>query len=149
MNKPKRARRAPAFRYLACGAAVLMLGAAQDTDADSVFRCVDANGHTEFRQTQCETGSGRRLQVEVPRIGWLKPKTKRAPAPRSSAEQAAEQETADGSLPVAGGERRCWQAEQRLEAIQWRLRKGYRRAEGERLRQQRRQQQAFVSRFCK
>lgn len=147
MNKPCRASSAPSFRILSC-AATLLLCAAQGAVAGSIFRCVDASGHTEFRQTQCDAGSGQRLRLRVPKIGWLKPKTGGVAGPRTVEQETAEEASVDAS-PGPAEERRCWQAQQRLEGIQWQLRKGYKRAQGERLRQQRRQQQAFVSRFCK
>lgn len=132
----------------AVGGAMLLIGACPSA-ADNVYRCVDADGHTEFRQTACAGSQGQRLRVEVPMVGWIKSKM-----PAAADKPDARREQNDDSPQTlqtvnSADEKRCWRAEQRLERIQWQLRKGYKRAQGERLRRQRREQEAVVRRFCR
>jgi len=149
MKQLKRVCFAPNLRMI-FAAATLLLWPGDPAVAAKVYRCVDAAGHTEFRQTQCVSGSGQRLHVEAPKIGWLKSKVPPAGArPRPGGEQDGDADAPTDASPPQADEQRCWRAQQRLQRIQWQLRKGYKRAQGERLRQQRREQESFVGRFCK
>lgn len=147
MDKPCEAYFAPSFRMV-IGAATLLLCPGEALVATSVFRCVDAAGQIEFRQTQCDAGGGQRLQVETPKIGWLKSKALPTAPPLEAEQEILDEASVDSPVGQVD-EQRCWQAQQRLQRIQWQLRKGYQRAQGERLRRQRREQQAFLGRFCR
>lgn len=148
MNKPYRAYPAPRFRIFFFAIALLPCTAGSAA-AGSIYRCVDAAGHTEFRQTGCESGSGRQLLVKTPKIGWLKPKPLSSAARPSGREEANEAVPQPETSAVSADQRRCWKVRQRLQRIQWELRKGYQRDRGERLRQQRREQQDFLAAFCR
>ena len=119
-----------------------------EAQAASIFRCIDTRGHIEFRQTACAAGGGQRLRVRVPKIGWLKPKP---PTVITNEQRGVSEEPTQtrGAAATPSDRRRCWQAEQRLQRIQRQLRKGYKSAQGERLRQQRREQEDFRRRFCR
>ena len=115
-----------------------------------VFRCVDEAGKVEFRQGHCPVGEGQALTIESPRVGWIKPQNgtvsdrnhKAKPAGRAGEQNL--QRTGE-----ATDRRRCWEGRQKLKRIQWRRRKGYDLSEGEEMRQERRQEEAFQREFCR
>ena len=109
-----------------------------------LFRCVDADGQVTFSQTACSSGRVERVQVEVQNRGWIKQTSKkRAKRPSRDREPAVQEAQVNRAQ-----RERCWRAEKRIDRIQQRLRQGYRRAEGERLRRERREQEEYLSRFC-
>ncbi|HEB96101.1 MAG TPA: DUF4124 domain-containing protein [Sedimenticola thiotaurini] len=117
--------------------------------AAPVHRCVDATGQVAFSQFPCPPGQGGPVRIRPPGRGWL---PLPAPGPRAG-EDAVATDTAvpaeverDGRRGEGSG---CWKARRRLERIARRLRQGYRRAEGERLRRRRDDDEAYLARFCR
>lgn len=118
--------------------------------ATRVFRCVDEAGNVEFRQGHCPAGEEQALSIESPRVGWIKPRSgvvsdknrKVKPAGRAGKQNLQ-------STGEAADLRRCWEGRQKLKRIQWRRRKGYDLAEGEEMRRERRQEEAFQREFCR
>lgn len=116
--------------------------------ASAVYRCPDADGAVLFQQLPCSAGS--KVELDVGTTEWVntpasssarnkpKPKKKRASATtqRRLTQDNKKQQQA------------CWKARQRIEKIEWDLRKGYKPSRGERLRQQRRQQKDYRRQFC-
>ena len=138
-------------RRLACmGLALFCLPAL----AATVYRCDGPEGPA-FRDRPCERGVALDLDSAASdsrpagpglRPGereWLRAIRRREaqqrprPAPRASAQAARDARA-----------RRCWRKRQQLEAVRARLRRGYRPAEGERLRRRRHSYEDYLSRFC-
>ena len=118
--------------------------------AARVFRCVDEAGNVEFRQGHCPAGEEQVLRIESPEVGWIKPRT----APASDSNRKAKTVGRGGKQKLwnAGeptNRLRCWEGQQQLKRIQWQRRKGYNLAEGEELRRERRQEEAFQREFCR
>jgi len=113
----------------------------------SLFRCIDDEQHVTFSQTACYSGRVERLEVKVQNSGWIKPKHHRSKSkPRR---QEPENLTISHDNKISRLQReRCWRTEQKIERIQRQLRQGYRRDQGERLRLQRREHEAYLGRFC-
>lgn len=113
--------------------------------AETVYRCDDGQGRTLFQQIPC-AGSSEKMEVKVDNSIWApvdhagkiiargvkKPKRQ----PRITRAQSDKQKKA------------CWKADQKIQRIQWKLRKGYTAAQGERLRQQRREAEDYKRDFC-
>ncbi len=124
---------------------LFMVGSAS-TDS-TVYRCKTDNLPTEFRSYPCDSGIGEEIEIETTPTGWIKPKkqdTTTYKKPRSKPRP----KKAKASVKVKTEDRACWKARQRLERIHWELRKGYKPVKGERLRQRRREQEAYLQEFC-
>ncbi len=112
---------------------------------DGIYRCSLPDGGVEFRQGPCP-GDGGDLLEPVPQLFsgrqfvWPRPRKRRLhdeePLSRPGRRK---RKSAD----------RCWKTRQKISRIEWKLRKGYRPAEGERLRQRRREYEAYLNRFCR
>ena len=129
---------------------ILVSHAGQSQSATSVFRCVDEAGKVEFRQGHCPSGSEQALQIETPKIGWIKPRARLVPdknkkvEPGGSAGKENRQSTGEPANRL-----RCWEGRQRLKRIRWQRRKGYDPATGEEMRREQRQENAFQREFCR
>ena len=129
----------------------LLLQAGGSMAAAPVYRCIDEAGQVEFSQFLCPRGAGDALRAKVPKIGWQmaspRPSVPQKPVPQRavSSPQGGDRKAAASQTSRKDG---CWKAQRQLQQIARRLRKGYRRDEGERLRRQREGQEAYVSRFC-
>ncbi len=116
--------------------------------ATQVYRCIDEVGQVVFSQFLCPRGGGDALRVRVPKIGWQK-STPRPSEPQKGATKGVPSASpGKGRKPAGSRKDGCWKAQRQLQQIARRLRKGYRRDVGERLRRQREDQEAYVSRFC-
>jgi hypothetical protein len=70
---------------------------------------------------------------------------------REAARQAAKPKRSQrrsGSGKVAQQEQRCWRKRQQLERVKAKLRRGYKPAQGERLRRSRKQYEEYLFRYC-
>jgi hypothetical protein len=118
-----------------------------------VYRCTNGAGEIELRQTYCPSGEQEQLQVETPNTGWVRPKRPdngRRKGKKSGASRSRKTESgASGDTPDQARRLSCWKAEKKLERVQRQLRQGYRAARGEKLRQQRREQEQFLRSFCR
>ena len=124
---------------------LFMVGPAS-TDS-TVYRCKTGNLAIEFRSYPCDSGFGTKIELKTAPTGWIKPDKPDATTykkPRSKPRP----KKVKASVKVKAEDRACWKARQRLERIHWELRKGYRPVKGERLRQQRREQEAYLQEFC-
>jgi len=115
-------------------------------DGAQIYRCDDPSGQPRFQQIPCEAG-GEAVQLSPPAARWdpLRPgerqllKGRARPADRRKAAKPRDSKAV---------ERRCWDKRKRLEAVSAKLRRGYKPAQGERLRRQRDNLGEFVRRYC-
>jgi hypothetical protein len=116
----------------------------------AVYRCPDVGGAVLFQQLPCSEGSEVRLDVGT--TEWVnttaKPsaRSKKSKSKKKSDTAATQRKLAQANKKQ---EQACWKARQRIEKIEWDLRKGYKPSRGERLRQQRRQQEDYLRQFCR
>lgn len=114
----------------------------------AVYRCPDGSGGVLFQQQPCPQGEEVELDIRTTRWVASPPLdlSDRRPARAGGGERAA-------LARVARAERKqkqaCWRARQRIERIETELRRGYKPARGERLRQQRREQSDYLREFCR
>ncbi len=139
----------PSYHYLVLLAALI----SHDTRAgERVFKCVDPSGQIEFTQTGCRSGRTESLVVKSPYIGWKKPvvrKPKAGATDREVFESRNREKTRTGNSQRTEKEgERCWRARKRLQRLQRKLRKGYKRGVGEKLRSNRDQLQEYLREFC-
>ena len=110
----------------------------------TIYRCKTNDGSIEFRSSHCDSGISEEIKIQTKPTGWIKPesstsvKSKNKPKPKK----------AKAVVKAKAADRTCWRAKQKLEQIQWELRKGYKPEKGERLRQRRREQEAYLREFC-
>ncbi len=118
--------------------------------AGSVYRCFDDAGGVVFRQFACAAGEGERIRIEAGNRGWLRPEVRQTNAQtvRKKRDVREERVNSPRRLASRGNGDRCWKARRRVADVTRRLRQGYTRAEGERLRRRRERDQAYLERFC-
>jgi hypothetical protein len=116
----------------------------------AVYRCPDAEGAVLFQQLPCSEGSEIKLDVNTTEWanapGSSSPHSKKSKSKKKSDTAATQRKLAQAHKKQ---EQACWKARQRIEKIEWDLRKGYKPSRGERLRQQRRQQEDYLRQFCR
>lgn len=123
-----------------------------NADAVTVYRCPQPDGSVAFQQTACHQGEV--LDVEVPATGWsgLRPEEKAQlnaePKPMVAAGKSPAAEGSQTDWQGKGDSKTCWGKRQRLEKTRAKLRRGYKPAEGERLRRQRDEYEEYLRRFC-
>jgi len=117
-----------------------------------MYRCQGEDGQIAFRQFACASSSGDRIEVESPKIGFKKPRTPKTNRVKGEEEQGAMSEsrtTQALNRDADARQRRCWKARKMQDRLQRQLRKGYRPAEGERLRSRRNEQDEYLRHFCR
>jgi hypothetical protein len=123
--------------------------AAEGQSQTRVYRCTNGAGETEFRQTPCAPSSDEEeLTIDDRRSGWV------PPSPRDDAVQRKGRRTGDkpghgrNRATAAKQAERCWKKRRQLEAVNWRLRRGYKAGTGAKLRRRRDGYEAYIDRFC-
>ena len=116
-----------------------------------VYRCTDSSGEVTFQDVPCSGGSLVMFQpvqaapqgIRASERRWLRQREQqarrknRAAPQRGASERQARQQ-----------QQRCWKKEQQLDKVRARLRRGYKPAQGEKLRRQRRSYEDYLSRYC-
>lgn len=126
----------------------IILQTSGSTAAAPVYRCIDEAGQVVFSQFLCPRGAGKAIRVTVPKIGWEEVSPRPSVAHKDVTRRASSTPPGRDRKPARIRKDGCWKAQRQLQQIARRLRKGYRRDVGERLRRQREDQEAYVSRFC-
>jgi len=116
--------------------------------ADPFYRCTEPDGTVVFSDTPCGRNATAFEQPHAPRVGTRlvdpaavfpreAPSDKRRRSGSKSAKRSPEQQ-----------EYNCRKKERRLDTVNARLRHGYKRAEGERLRRQRVELEDYIDTYC-
>lgn len=113
-----------------------------------IYRCADPSGYPRFQQTPC-AGDGEAVHLSPPAARWEALR----PGERAMLKETGKPRPKPRTRPAAQGrkqasERTCWQKAQRLDAVSAKLRRGYKPAQGERLRRRRNELAGFIRRFC-
>jgi hypothetical protein len=112
----------------------------------TVFRCTAPDGSIEFREHPCQGGvQQRELEIRDNRTGWVPPE----PAPREQPKTQRKPKQRSAKPETDKYADRCWQKRQQIERIDNELRAGYKPARGERLKDRRREYEAFLNRYCR
>ncbi len=134
---PYRRRYAGQFFCVLCLLPALGLG-----QSTKVYRCERADGRIEFRQGPCLRGEQDELLINDVRTGWDAPVSK----VKRETRKAKRNKTKTSKKAVS--DKTCFSKRQRLEAVNRKLRRGYKAGQGVKLRDRRREYEAFLSRFC-
>jgi len=110
----------------------------------TLYKCLGPDGTPQFQQLQCTTANGAEINLDTNVSPW------RQVRPVKKLRRKAEKSTAKkkGSRKKTVSEVSCWRAEKRKGDAVRKLRQGYKRSEGERLQQQRRDAEEYLQRFC-
>ena len=119
--------------------------------AEQVFRCVQPDGSSSFQQTRC-AGEGESIEVGSVQSGWTSLREGEKSLLQTYRERDAariKQRTSKKEKKTASGESTvCWNKRKRLDAIQARLRRGYKPSQGEGLRRKRDNYAEYLEKFC-
>ncbi len=118
----------------------------------TVYRCPGEDGTVEFRQVRCDGESYETVTITDHKVGWEAVGTKapaRAAKKKKKRKKRAPASSAAVKASQAAGKERCFRTRQRLDRVEWRLRKGYKAGQGDKLRRQRREYGAFLREFCR
>jgi hypothetical protein len=115
--------------------------------AGELYRCDEAGEAPSFQAHPCVGGEV--VELGQPAAYWepLRPAERRLWRDIRRAEKASPPPRRARSSGKAS-ERTCWQRRRQLEALAAKLRRGYRAAQGERLRRRRDTLQGFIRRYC-
>lgn len=105
------------------------------------YKCPGVDGIPQFQQTRCSRGVELRLHANT--LPWREAaalKKRKAIKTKPKAPKKVNQKKS----AVA-----CWRAEKRRDKASRALRKGYKPAQGERLRVRRREAEEYLHRFCR
>jgi len=133
--------------YLA--ALIALFATAMGATETKVFRCTSPSGAVEFRQTPCAPArKEQELTIEPGRTGWVPPKPAEKAEKRRDkrASGKARKPTAETADPAQV--RRCWKKSRQLEEVNRQLRRGYKAAQGGKLRRRRNDYEDYLDRFC-
>lgn len=118
--------------------------------AEQVFRCVQADGRSSFQHTRC-AGEGESIVVDAVQGGWTSLRAGEKSLLKSYRERDARlKQRARKTVGKTKSEDRtaCWNKRKRLDAIQAKLRRGYKPSQGEGLRRKRDNYTEYLEKFC-
>lgn len=118
--------------------------------ADSIYRCVDADGSVRYQQSRCAEGAGELLLLgpENRGLGGVRP-TEEAWLHGREADRSMQPPSRPAASRSKGASTRaCWKKRHALEGINRTLRRGYKPAQGESLRHRREDIEDYLARFC-
>ncbi len=134
----------------AFAAILLFFSSTLSLAAEQIFRCVQADGRSSFQRTQC-AGEGESVVVDSVQGGWtslragekslLKSYRDRDSKRKQRSRKVAKKTK---SVETTG----CWNKRKRLDAVNAKLRRGYKPSQGEGLRRQRTNYEEYLDKFC-
>lgn len=141
----KRAATSPATVLL------LLLLVAASTSADTiVYRCTTVDGAIEFSQFPCADGaSEQEVSVQDRKTGWVPSDTpSRQTTKKTGKSRNRKRKAAGADQTVARREEQCWKKRRLIEEVNRKLRRGYKAGQGVKLRDKRRDYEAYIREFC-
>ena len=118
--------------------------------ADRVYRCLQADGSSSFQQTRC-VGEGESIEVDSVQSGWTSLREGEKSLLQTYRERDAKLKQRARKIakkPEPAESAACWNKRKRLDAIQARLRRGYKPSQGEGLRRKRDNYTEYLEKFC-
>lgn len=129
---------------------IILLTPASAFAAEQVFRCVEADGGISFQRTQC-AAEGQAIVVDSVQGGWTSLRAGEKSLLKSYRERdtSLRQRSRKAAGKTKSGETTaCWNKRKRLDAIQAKLRRGYKPSQGESLRRKRDNYAEYLEKFC-
>lgn len=118
--------------------------------AEQFFRCVQGDGRSSFQRTQC-AGEGESVVVDSVQGGWTSLRTGeksllKSYRDRDSKRKQRSRKVVRKTKPAETTA--CWNKRKRLDAVNAKLRRGYKPSQGEGLRRQRANYEEYLDKFC-
>jgi hypothetical protein len=127
-----------------------------------VYRCMGESGEPAFRQRPCDTATSTiptsPVRSAPPDSGlraseraWLnarQAKSRAAPGSRSGNRNSPKRAGPDAARKASQQAYRCRQKRRALDAVKSKLRRGYKPAQGEKLRRRRRSHEDYLAAYC-
>ena len=118
--------------------------------AEQVFHCIQDDGRSSFQRTRC-AGEGESIVVDTVQGGWtsLRPGEKsllKSYRERDARLKRRSRKPASKTKPAETTS--CWSKRRRLDAVQAKLRRGYKPSQGEGLRRKRDDYTEYLKKFC-
>jgi hypothetical protein len=129
----------------------LLVSAPQVLSDTSVFRCTSPDGAVELSQRPCANDAfEEQLLIEDRRTGWDPSLTGSSGETGSKGKRRKSKSKSKekGSARRVRREEQCWKKEQLLDEVSWKLRRGYKPAQGIKLRHKRQAYEDYIRRFC-
>ncbi len=121
------------------------------SELNTVQRCVDPQGAVTFQQTRCEH-DGSAIDVVTVEHGWTRLRSGELDLLEEYQRQAAKRYRGSSARnqqrPDQRESKSCFSKRTRLEKVRAKLRRGYKAAEGGRLRRQREEYQQYLALYC-
>jgi hypothetical protein len=136
-----------AFTRIAAAAAVVSIVLCVSSTQAAVYRCKH-EGHVSYQQFRCHADSEpMRLHGQS---GWsaLRPGEKRLLQSYRERQSSRQQPMKRDDTLTRSEQKACWKKRRQLEALNTRLRRGYRLRDSDRLRQNRDNYQDYLRDFC-
>lgn len=140
-----------AAQLSAAVAAPLLLHLAADLAAEtSVYQCTTPGGAVEFRQRPCDQDSDERnLIIKDRKTGWVPSSPQNDSKPKAREQSSKRRSSARGGSDKARREEQCWKKRQLLDEVEWKLKRGYKASQSNKLRRKRRVYEDYLRQFCK
>ena len=143
-NQPIQPFALPYWRLKVHFLLVFLLLLSADLQA-AIYRCQQA-GMVSFQEKPCTKGPSEVVEVQDYKIGT-------SPLPDLDLFKERKQDnprTKPNKAPAnKGTDKRCFSKQQQLDKIRWQMSRGYKASAGEKLRQRRRQLEAYRREFCR
>lgn len=140
------------FEYTRMPFAAVMLLALSggDLQAGSFVRCTLADGGVEYRNPPCPDGNGKAVEIQRMSVGSFKYPGRHARKSKtgSRSRKPVKRKVAKAKKKRLASDKSCWRKRRRLEAVEKRLRRGYKASESVTLRDRRDEYEAYIRRFC-
>ncbi len=118
--------------------------------AGELVRCALAGGGVEYRNPPCPDGNGKTVEIRRMSVGSFKYPTRdaRKVKPGSRSRKPVKRGVAKKKRKSLASDKSCWRKRRQLEAVEKRLRRGYRASESVTLRDRRDGYEDYIRRFC-
>lgn len=121
--------------------------------SDALYRCAQSNGTLSFQKTAC-SGDGVLLDIKpIKSTGWvaLRPAEKKLLRHYRKRDKAKYKTKRSGKKQLAKRdvtEEKCWKKRKNLEAVNAKLRQGYKASQYNSLHRRRNTYQEYLNKFC-
>jgi len=140
-----------AYTRVCLAGAMLLALSGGNLAAGSLVRCTLADGGVEYRNPPCpDATNGRTVEIQPMSVGSFKYRGRHARPTESVLKRwkAAKRKVAKAKKKKLASDKSCWRKRRQLEAVEKRLRRGYRASESVRLRDRRDGYEDYIRRFC-
>jgi len=128
---------------------IVLLGICCTAESAQIYQCSAGDGAVSYQDTPCGVSAQAAMRVtqsssqsglRPAEKAWLKQLRKRPKARKKVPKRSTESSQQQGKT--------CWKKRQQLDEVRARLRRGYKPAQGEKLRRRRKAYEDYLFRYC-